>query len=260
MSPKKKLILIYGNEHFGFEHINNRHSNSPKKTNWQTIDKAPLDITNRLSPKLDSPSRFSNQTIPFEHYTKIADEIFDKQNLNSAKNKKPNILDLYIGKTDKNATNELKEYRLLVYKKSKIIHTLFPTDSKTKNKRKGQFNFERMSPKGKYTFGKEEILIHLEVPYCNYYKEIRYVFIIRRFFVAKMERLYIQVNEPRGKPAFTHLISEQKHNYKFDQKYFDEHTALYQIQYANLKNIENYIGKLEKKYFPNKRKATDNKL
>ena len=74
--------------------------------------------------------------------------------------------------------------------------------------------------------------------------------IIRRTYKPKIDKLYIQVNEPKGIPAFTYLVGETEHNHKLTTDNIHNHDTLTYLKNTDLTSVENIIGKFEKRYFP----------
>lgn len=110
ISPVKKLIFIDGNEDTGVQHIFERHRY----------------YTNSFSQSKDGyikTSRFPKDAGGLNDISAIAELLFDVSNLNAGKNKFPEIVDVYDKKIQ--SLNNQK-FRLIVYKESKIVHTLFP--------------------------------------------------------------------------------------------------------------------------------------
>lgn len=157
VSPKEGLILFYGNDDTGFVHIHERHCSSSLKPFWKE------------EKKIDDPSKFHRSIVPIIHYLEIAEEIFKPENLNIELNKNPERFDLYIGKATVN--NFLEDYKLLLYKNTRIIHNLFPTSSKYKLKKKTkEFYRGNISLSNKILDNKKI----LSLPYKNFKDEIIY--------------------------------------------------------------------------------------
>ena len=250
VSSETGLILVDGNDWFGFKHINKRHTYYQKEPNWN-YNEFKTDILGRKFPKLDYPSRFEKNSIPIFDYLDVADQIYSPKNLNLEKNKNKEILELYIGST-LNTDSELnKEYRLLVYKKSKIIHTIFPTDRKTKKKKiKGSFSFIRKSVSA--ILEPKTSILMFKVPYFDYFDDERYIILIRRSYDPKIDKYYLQINEPKGFPAFTYFIMENAHKTEFSVENLKYPKELQLLNFFDFTSIENLIGKFEKMYFETK--------
>jgi hypothetical protein len=169
ISKNNKLIFVKGNEHTGFAHIVDRHSRLSLKNYWITREKN--------NPKLDNPTKFHPQMHPIIHFVEIADVIFNPQNKNESENKKPELFDLYIGIY--NFTGKLEEkYRLLTYKDTKIVHTLFLVDNKKKYNPKKICDFAKGSVSS--SFKLPEGYDDLIVPYQDAQGIIRYSILIRK--------------------------------------------------------------------------------
>ena len=112
ISPVKKLIFIDGDEDTGVTHILQRHRY----------------YTNSFSQSKDGfmkTSRFSKETGGLSEISAIAEMLFDEANLANTKNKFPDLMDVYDKKIP--SLNNQK-FRLIVYKRTKIVHTLFPVE------------------------------------------------------------------------------------------------------------------------------------
>jgi len=129
MGFKTGVIIIHGNEDTGFEHIKTRHDFYGKAF-W---DK---------KGKLTSPGKFSPRSIPILEYTKIADAMYNEAFLNVDSNKAPHLFDLYEGIPDVTEA-EGRNFRMILYKNTKIVHNLFPTDKLYPIKKPAGFNFEK---------------------------------------------------------------------------------------------------------------------
>ena len=110
VSKKHQVILIEGNHKTGFQHINKRHCYYESRYYWK-------------GNKLGSGSKFSSKTLG----------IWDE-------NKKTDY-DLY--KSKLKIDNVECFYKLVMYKGTKIIHTLYPEEHVSIWKRPSNFNFIR---------------------------------------------------------------------------------------------------------------------
>jgi hypothetical protein len=192
----KGLILIEGNQATGFTHIHNRHELYSNFHYWND------------EGKLDNPSKFSIYSVPIDSYPSIADDLYCLENLCCEKNKHKDKFDLYIGQSE-TVENKSVKYRLLLYKDTKIIHTLFPDNGdKSKPKKVSHFNYV----KGNILISIpliEEDVVNFEIPYLNLELIERYRFIIRRNYSEHNERIYLQVNSSSGIPFIVHLKGER---------------------------------------------------
>ena len=127
VSKIHNLILVEGNDKTGFQHINKRHCYYQSRYYWDQRG------------KLGSGSKFSSKTFGYWDYLKIADDIYDPKNL-IVENKETNY-DLYKAKLRIDSVECF--YRLLLYKKTKIIHNLYPEADVSIWKRPSNFNFIR---------------------------------------------------------------------------------------------------------------------
>lgn len=130
VSPKG-LIFIEGNDETGFKHISERHNYYSDRIDWINFKdnnnntRERKGIHGEIIKNLDNPSRFSPNSIPIIDFVRIADDVFCTENYCLEKNKERELFDLYIGCSK--SINDRK-YRLITYKNTKIVHTLFPDD------------------------------------------------------------------------------------------------------------------------------------
>jgi hypothetical protein len=113
------LILVTGNDDTGYNHIMKRHN--PIR----------LDTFNCVKEILDTPTTFEYDFLPIIHIILIADDIYTNGEKKSLQDNSP--FELYVGKSNALATS-YNEYKLLIYKHTKIIHTLYPLKSDSKRK------------------------------------------------------------------------------------------------------------------------------
>jgi hypothetical protein len=125
ISLKHGLILIYGNEHIGFNHVIARHEMPYSKNQFQ-------------GEKVHPATPFPKISIPILTYIEIADRIYDSGKL--APNSNPELFDSFEGLGLTLEQTELR-FRLILYKNTKIIHTLYPLKDLSKYKPIKGFNF-----------------------------------------------------------------------------------------------------------------------
>jgi hypothetical protein len=219
----KGLIFIEGNKETGFKHISSRHAFDSYPKDWIDYKNDKGEIINRTDyrgrevKRLDNPSRFGIELVPIFHYLEIADDVFCLKNLKNQLNKLKDIFDLYQEESDRLANKKLT-YRLLLYKNTKIVHTLFPLNDRSKRKRKINYS------KGKVSLVRhlcDNYFENLEIPYLDQNHIERYKIIIRRNNKTGKELIYLQVNLRNGLPFITYYVDERitKPNLDMD-KYF----------------------------------------
>jgi hypothetical protein len=214
------LILIYGNKHIGYNHIIERHSLTSRKQYWNN------------DGHLEDPTKFSLKIAP-KDYLDIASAIYKTANINNKNNKLPQIFEIYEGEF-RLIKDEATKYRLIVYKESKIIQSLFPIGKKIHNKkniiplRQGWFNS---------TFSaRSEIETH-EMPYFDQNDIPLYVVIIRYLPALEKEKWYIQINQNDGTPFLTKEIKT-----KTKQRTF--YNTVKFIDFENFEWVEKIIKEL----------------
>jgi hypothetical protein len=229
IGQKNNAIMINGNEDTGFTHIRNRHNYNSEKGYWRVmIDKNGNEIV-----ELEDPSRFSPYSVPLFDYTKIADSILKRKNLNLGKNKKPDIFDLYTGDYE-DIEGFIMIYNLITYKGTSIIHTLFP--EKRIYNRKKILNLI----KGK-VYAKEKIKENIKtifIPYQDQYLT-KYTILIQKKYDVFKEVILITKHNNKGEPEKTMKIDERELNNNVSIQH-----EIISYQVSDLINLEKIIKQL----------------
>jgi len=163
VSKNTDLILFYGNNETGFSHIQKLHGAGALHVEFNN---------KKAIPKTE----FSNNLTPFFHYLKIADEIYKLGNLNTEKNTNPELFDLYFGFSNMGGTDI--EYKLLLYKNTKIIHNLHPR--KEYNKINHHFG-QNARGSASYNYSFDDNIHRVEIPYFNHENVMTFKIIIEYF-------------------------------------------------------------------------------
>lgn len=238
ISPIKGLILIKGNEFTGFEHIRIRHEQWISSPNWiKHTDKSGV---NKF--RLQNQSLFRKDSTPFFDYCSIADSIYSKENLNLELNKNKNLFDLYFG-FHKHSDDSIEKYKLILYKDTKIIHTLYPQSDKNNPKKVKGFNLLRKGITGSWET--KNCRIEVRIPYINQENKIIYLIIIRKFPYDNLEKAYIQVNHKNEKPWKTVIVGERKIKMENLEKFSIDMEVMW-WRMADLRVFEKRILELEK--------------
>lgn len=224
ISDKHNLILIKGNEDTGNEHIRERHNF------WSTKKYIVPDDNGGL--RFQNQSRFPMGVAPID-YLKIADEIYSKENLiENNTHVMAEQFDLYIGeylfdKPDK------EKVKLLLYKGTKIVHSLFLARDSYNQKRAKKFPFARGQVEFKIKKGVEETFI----PYYDVRTKLRYGISIEKHPLEDSEHIYLLIFDPKdySHNNFIKLL-ERKLTY-FQTKKHEEVT----YQFNDLSEVETYI-------------------
>ena len=227
ISKKQQLIFVKGNQYTGFEHFNDRHNFLSFKNYW---------INNDGNEKLDNPSKFNPQTIPIVDYIKIADTIFREENKNITKNNRPEFFDKFTGIYG----SDLKEkYHLITYKNTKIVHTIFP-DKKTYNaKRKCRFGKGTAKITLKFPEGYNDLFM----PYENSAGKTAYSILFRKYYLEKIERLFIQKHDNEGNPIEQFLLGCR--NIELIERF--EREDMNRMQISDLSEFEKIITDIDER-------------
>jgi len=193
-SKKTDLILIYGNDHFGYKHIVDRHSLYSKKGYWKENE------------KLENQSRFHSYLPPMD-YIWLAEKIYKEENKNFAKNKKPESFDMYTAKFGNQNVPET-EYTLITYKNTGIIHTLFVSENKKPFNKKKILDFQEGGVSTTHDLI-NEIQTHTK-PYFDKEGNKRFIIVLRVYEKTFIEKWFVQINSKEGKPIKTVFLEENK--------------------------------------------------
>lgn len=221
ISPIKKIIFIKGDSTTGFEHINDRHSYWSDKSYWKVTDS---------KIKLDSPSKFSRKSIPIGEYIDIADKLYDASNLNLEKNKKPDLFEMYSGIITDSGNVEMK-YHMLLYKGTRIVHTLYPHSDKHKKK---IINYVKGKPKAEYHTKNDTFII--AIPYLNNLNIVVYSFQVIKNYENNIEKWVIVHHQLKQAVNIREFPIKEKVEFEEDIR---------RAEYADLSEIEKIIKQLE---------------
>lgn len=228
ISDKHNLILIKGNQDTGNEHIRQRHNF------WSTKKYIVPDDNGGL--RFQNQSRFPMGVAPID-YLKIADEIYSKENLiENNSHVMAEQFDLYIGEYLFEKP-EKEKVKLLLYKGTKIVHSLFLARDSYNQKRAKKFPFARGKVKFKIKKGIEETFI----PYYDVQTKLRYGISIEKYPLEDIEHIYLLIFDPKdySHNNFIKLL-ERKLTY-FQTKKHEEVT----YQFNDLSDVERYIMEID---------------
>jgi len=229
VSIKNNLIFTEGNEDTGFTHLGNRH-NYLSYINYWTHSETGLS-------KLDKPSKFHPKMMPIIDFVKIADHIYRPENKNITRNSKPDSFDKYTGEYV--YENEHKEtYHLILYKDTKVVHTMFPQSKKKNQKVRTKYG------KGIVTVSTKipEFTHELLVPYEDNRHKVVYSILIKKYLAELKERSYIQKHNEEGKVIGSVLLGER--SIEFTERFSKE--FINAVQTSDLLHYENVINKLDR--------------
>ena len=222
------LILIKGNLETGHEHIRARH-------NYWSIHR----YSNKDNSAFQAQSKFP-ENIPPMKYSEIADKIYSPENFISENiHDDADKFEKYQGNYSFDGETEEKT-NLILYKGSKIIHSLYPQAGKKYNTDKN---------KTKYPFAKGKVVVEydnykiegtVEVPYYNLKGELCYMILIEKFFRQDLEKMKILVFDENERYKFHVEIGERK-LFEFRGETSERIT----YQHADLKDFETSILKIE---------------
>jgi hypothetical protein len=232
LSYENGLILIQGNEYTGFEHIRRRHEFYSRHSFWK-------EKTNTIKNELilDKPSKFSPRSTPILDYVKISDKLYKPENLNNSKNKNPELFDMYTGKITYHGNTLI--YHLLIYKDSKIIHTLYPDKSVKKIKKLKGFHFSRGAISVSHDLFSH--IINIKIPYFDGHNKRRYVISIEKNIPNKVETTTISKCDLSGNLSDLKVILIRKKFSYYKSMGFESVS----YEFADLRELEKQMLDLE---------------
>lgn len=176
VTARNHLVLAQGNDDTGFTHICNRHNDGSRVKYWK-------------GGKLKSTTPFSDLSIPILDYAEIADFIYEQ---GFGNNSAPDKFDSYQGTLAHGKWPNL-QYRLLLYKGTRVVHSLYPLKSVVRGKQltalaKGDVRAEQ----------NEHGEIRIIVPYCDEKGLETYRFVVRRAMDSDQNEYLLEVMDSRG--------------------------------------------------------------
>lgn len=239
------LIHFNGNSDTGWKHISMRHQVNS-------------GVNYFGSGALGEPSKFTSKSIPFEDYIRIADDVFLTGEIDTKEHRHSALFTKYVGKTSRyiGSNGEQKEFSLIVYKKTKIVHSIFPKKNlEGKGKKRILANFAKAKNLIKHSFHLTSGQMTIIVPYVNEKGIVRYVVVIEFNTITTEGITHLEVYSPDGKPAF-----KTDKAYPFNWRDIDliklianqQEMAgfLYAVAELDLSHIELNILEIESKEFP----------
>ncbi|MBL7913051.1 MAG: hypothetical protein JNJ41_18455 [Bacteroidia bacterium] len=231
ISKINRLIFVKGNIYTGFDHIHARHDFFSEELFF-------------VDEKVDQPTRFSSKIVPIVDYPRVADSIYSDLN-KSEKNKRPDLFDIYDGVFD--STCSLKgKYRLILYKNTRVVHTLFPIDNNKKKKKKSKTNLGRGRLQTDKNINSDTYKI--AIPYFDARHKLKYLIILYNSIAERKTEFVIQSHDNKGNSRHIYKITESI----YEEFPSDAHERI-TWQNRNLSIIERYFNKVdeyEKMHYP----------
>lgn len=229
VSNVNNLILIKGNRDTGYLHIRMRH-------NYWSIEIYPLE------KNFQFPSAFPKDVQP-RFFIDIADIIYSSGKLienNSHEGK--DMFDLYVGNYFFETEQKEEEVRLLLYKGTKIIHTLFVVSSRYNRKKKiklKDFNFTR----GKVAVYQDNPVVKFVfIPYLDLDLKLKHTLIVEKHLLDEKEFLKIHSYDNQE-----NLINAVVIGYRDIIEFRGDTSERITYQHSDLRPIERIIMEIDKK-------------
>lgn len=189
LSRKTGLILVFGNEYIGYNHIIDRHSRTSRIPYWK-------------GGKIGEPSKLPLGIAPIQ-YLDVAGQIFNAENRKEAKLGSANDFDVYEGIISyKDSKISL---RLVTYKGTGIIQTLYPIDKQPKT----ALRQLRRGFVSEATYSTKNCMQSFEFSYFDERNLERFKVILRCSEYTLRQSWYVQVNDNYGRGSLTTKIKEE---------------------------------------------------
>lgn len=232
VSDRHSLFLIKGNKDTGNQHIIDRHNYW--STKLYTVQKENGETV------FQHQSRFPGDVSPM-HFLWIADEIYKPENL-IKDNPHPDSdkFDLYIGEFlfEKKKKEKVK---LIVYKDTKIIHSLFLQSAKFNKKKVKKFPFARGVVK--YVKEKPNQVRKLVIPYLDSNAKLCFGITIEKYPEQNREDIIVMIFDPESrdlsKNNFIKIMEREINNFVSEQ------AEEFNYQHADLREVEQLIQELD---------------
>ncbi len=246
---REGLVFIVGTDDTGFTHIHRRHSGNSGEDFWddfkddkgQVVEK--FDNFGRRKYRLDNPSNFHPHSIPIFDYLSVADQVYSSGQLQIEKNKHKDLFDVYEGLATCLNREEIR-YRLVLYKDSKIVHTLIPLTKKFNSQEKYIVHFARQKPRAKLRLMNDDFQI--EIPYVDEYEIERYVVIIRDNPQNNQhEKWYVQANTIDGTPLVTEYFNRRVKDMDIRLEEY-----LWRLENIDFTSLEKFIKQMDELIIP----------
>ena len=228
----KNLIMIKGNSDTGYDHIRERHNFFTTKIYTKKKQNGEIGFQNQ--------SKFPNNIAPID-FLKIANDIYSPENeVIDNLNEGAKYFDLYLSSVTFPDFEKPESVRLLVYKNTKIIHSLFPVRDTFSRKIKQINNFPFRRDKVEVEFFRNDTFIQVRIPYVDVNEKLWYSIFIDKDFIENIEKWRI-------------LIFLGHHISKYSIDYHEQSAIklnLYKsfYQYSDLRITERFIKDFDEKF------------
>ncbi len=186
------LIYFKGNSDTGFQHIRERHGYYSEKEYFGV-------------GALGNPSKFKSTSKGLLDYREIADKVYQQGTKDIKSHIDEELFDKYVAYVNtiqENVEIQMKYY-LILYKNSKVVHSLYPHKSIDNIPKKVLKNYvrDRSEITLNLCLGKDYRII--KIPYVNERNVPRYVVIFKINESNLRVDFHLQVNFISGKPFMT---------------------------------------------------------
>lgn len=229
------LIFFKGDEHTGLEHISLRHSYHSLKRTFQEQ----VSLNGDRTMRLDDPSRFRPGLIPIVDYVNIGNNIFTHGNRDEQGNHRPDLFEKYTGSFLFN-DGKAEKHTLILYKNTKIVHTLFPQRDKNNRPRLSNFLLQRGRVSAEWKL--RSSVVEIKIPYLNKDNITKYTIIFFFNGTAKKQGAVLWAHDEKGNYYQSLLLAEVNLEGDIKDKYYD---GPMQLQYADLRKFEQVMKDTE---------------
>lgn len=254
------LIHISGNDDTGWKHIMERHGYFSNSSYFG-------------SGAIGNPNKFNREIRPGEEYRNIGDDIFMQQQRDLRPHPDDQLFEKFKGVSSNYSGSDgtSKEFNLILYKGTRIVHSLYPTKNlEGKLPKRVLSTLTRSKTKINAVSNFEADYYIINIPYDNEEGITRYIIIFKLDVETMMAKGYLQLNDLVGNPVQTtypHIcyfkINTALPATPFSDPPIEFIRFINGLTLADLSKIELQIDKVEKdlqEYIQSKSCASSNRV
>lgn len=243
ISPRG-LIHIHGNKDTGWAHIMSRHSYYSNDLYFGR-------------GALGDPSKFRSSDIPIFEWRQIADDVFFSGKMDTKEHPDAALFIKYIGKSSRftGSNGENKDFVLILYRDTRIIHSIFPKKSLQPDTPKSKSrSFKRALDYIKVEKPLSSDFLTIRIPYVNAQLIERYVIIVHIDLSTMRGLTHLQVNWPNGQPIYS-ILTLLSYNFHLNKADVESNNIEFSrfinsfTKYVDFSHIEEVMTRIEKEFF-----------
>jgi len=188
------LVHFYGNSDTGWQHVMSRHSYYSNDIYFG-------------EGALGEPSRFQPLGLPIFDWVRIADDVFTGGVLDEKYHPEGELFVKYKGQSNRyeGSNGEMKEFSLILYRGTKIVHSIFPKKHMQRSKvpQSKLQDLKRTLDHIRTEKNPFSAQLIIRIPYVNNMFIERYVVVACIDLNTMEAKVHLQVNHLSGIPAYS---------------------------------------------------------